>query len=157
MAVGKWLGASMMLYAADQYAKEQTEERFCIGEEKELAGGRIVWRRVENRGFALDLLDERPKIVRNGSLAAVLLGGIYGCGTFLRRGHLTEKMGAALVLGGGLSNLYDRLMRGYVVDYIGFRTKWKKLTGITYNFGDLFIFSGMGMLLGSFMKQKKKH
>ena len=33
-------------------------------------------------------------------------------------------------------------MRGKVVDYLGFRTKWKKITKITYNLGDLAIFLG---------------
>ena len=36
-----------------------------------------------------------------------------------------EKTALTLVLAGGASNLYDRLKRGYVVDY--FSIQWKKL------------------------------
>lgn len=156
MKPGKWMTASLSLSLIDQYVKEQVEERFCTGDEKKIAGSRIVWRRVENRGFALNLLDARPELVQKSSLAAVLLSGAYSSAVFLRKGHFFQKTGAMLLLGGALSNLYDRIWRGYVVDYIGFQTRWKKLTEITYNFGDFFIFSGMGMLLASCLKEKKK-
>ena len=47
-----------------------------------------------------------------------------------------------LFTGGAWSNIFDRIVRGKVVDYLGFRTKWKKITKITYNLGDLAIFLG---------------
>lgn len=156
MKPGKWMTASLSLSLIDQYVKEQVEERFCTGDEKKIAGSRIVWRRVENRGFALNLLDARPELVQKSSLAAVLLSGAYSGAVFLRKGHFFQKTGAMLLLGGALSNLYDRIWRGYVVDYIGFRTKWKQLTEITYNLGDFFIFSGMGMFLLSCLNGRKK-
>ena len=58
------MAASLSLSLIDQYVKEQVEERFCTGDEKKIAGSRIVWRRVENRGFALNLLDARPELVQ---------------------------------------------------------------------------------------------
>ena len=46
----------------------------------------------------------------------------------------------ALITAGGLSNLYDRLKRGYVVDYFSIRCKY--LEKVVFNLGDFFIFAG---------------
>ena len=43
---------------------------------------------------------------------------------------------------GSISNMFDRLVRGHVVDYVGFRLEDKHLEGITYNFADFFIAAG---------------
>ena len=47
-----------------------------------------------------------------------------------------------LCTGGALSNIVDRLLRGHVIDYIGFQTRWEKLTRITFNLGDFAIAAG---------------
>ena len=41
------------------------------------------------------------------------------------------------MVAGAWSNTFDRWFRGHVIDYVGFQTKWKKVTEITYNLGDL--------------------
>ena len=58
----------------------------------------------------------------------------------LNRGRRMQKAGLALVLGGAVSNLYDRFTRGYVVDY--FTIEWKALKRVIFNLGDLFVFGG---------------
>ena len=55
-----------------------------------------------------------------------------------------EKAGYALVLAGGLSNLYDRLRRGYVVDYFSIQAGFLKK--VVFNLGDLFIMAGAAVL-----------
>ena len=54
------------------------------------------------------------------------------------------KGGYALVLAGGLSNLYDRLRRGYVVDYFSIQAGFLKK--VVFNLGDLFIMAGAAVL-----------
>ena len=51
-----------------------------------------------------------------------------------------KKRMPTLTLAGGVSNLYDRMKRGYVVDYFSFQ--WKALKTVVFNLGDLFIFAG---------------
>ena len=58
----------------------------------------------------------------------------------LGRGRILEKLALTLTLAGGVSNLYDRMKRGYVVDYFSFQ--WKALKKVVFNLGDLFIFAG---------------
>lgn len=62
---------------------------------------------------------------------------------------------------GSISNMFDRLVRGHVVDYVGFRLEDKHLEGITYNFADFFIAAGavitvMTKLFRRARKRRKK-
>ena len=59
------------------------------------------------------------------------------------RGRILEKLALTLTLAGGVSNLYDRMKRGYVVDY--FSIQWKKLKKVVFNLGDIFIFAGSAL------------
>ncbi|MDE6887595.1 MAG: signal peptidase II, partial [Eubacterium sp.] len=45
--------------------------------------------------------------------------------------------------GGGLSNLYDRLRKGYVVDYFSFGTGPKWFRRLVFNLADFFVFAGV--------------
>ena len=65
-----------------------------------------------------------------------------------------RKLGLTMVLGGALSNTYDRVFRGYVVDYFSFNVKWKKLSSVIFNIADLFIF--IGSLMMSLFESKRK-
>ena len=69
-------------------------------------------------------------------------GGKKG-GIFTR---LMGKLGASFLLGGAASNLYDRLNRGYVVDYIRFpNCRIKKIRHIIFNIADFFLFMGAAL------------
>ena len=58
------------------------------------------------------------------------------------RAALPTVLGVALLLGGGLNNLYDRYTKGHVVDYfhLNFGPKW--LRAIVFNISDFCIFIG---------------
>lgn len=71
-------------------------------------------------------------------LSAVLLLGYF----FKARKHLEAKSSFAFILifSGAISNLIDRIIYGYVRDYLN-------LGITTLNLADLFIFTGIGLLL----------
>ena len=78
-------------------------------------------------------------------LASSLAGvWFYLMGT---KGRFLEKLALTLTLSGGISNVYDRLVRGYVVDY--FCVKWKALKRVVLNLGDVCIFVGAGLMLAA--------
>ena len=56
-----------------------------------------------------------------------------------------------LILGGALSNLYDRVVLGYVVDYLDFRV-WP-----VFNLADSCIFIGVAVLLFQSFSHGKNH
>ena len=57
-------------------------------------------------------------------------------------GKTLAKTGLALLLGGGLNNLYDRYRKHHVVDYIRFGIGPKWFRRIIFNVSDFFIFLG---------------
>ena len=70
--------------------------------------------------------------------------------TFTCKGSRLLKAGLAFLLGGAYSNTYDRLMRKYVVDYVSFPVKNKKIRNIVFNISDFCIAVGaLLMVLGS--------
>ena len=73
-----------------------------------------------------------------------------------KKGSKLKKIGLSLMTAGAWSNTFDRWLRGYVIDYIGFENKNKKIEKITWNLGDFFLISG-GIIvsLGSLLHKKK--
>ena len=109
--------------------------------------GKVQLRKLHNPGFPMGTLAGRPEIVRGLPLAVVSVL----TGRFLllagEPGKLPEKLGLAAVIGGGLSNLFDRFFRGFVVDYI--HVKAGPLDQIIFNLGDAMIASGGALMAGT--------
>jgi signal peptidase II len=112
------------------------------GEERTAFGGRVVLRKVYNKGFCLGILKGKPEIVKYTSAYAAVVLTIYQLFTLLRRGRFGKKVGLSLLTAGAWSNTFDRWFRGYVIDYVGFEAKKEKLTRLTYNLADFFIAAG---------------
>ena len=63
-------------------------------------------------------------------------------------------LGAGLLLGGGLSNLWERIRHGRVLDYLRFPKAPGPLKKYTYNLADLAIFAGaLGLVLSAFRRR----
>ncbi|MCI8726039.1 MAG: signal peptidase II [Hungatella sp.] len=109
--------------------------------------GLIMLHRNHNEGFPFGALKEKKELVKQLPLAVVsAVAGIFAW-LFPRKGYIVEKAGLALIIGGGLSNLYDRMKRGYVVDY--FSIRWKGLKKVVFNLGDICVFLGAAILLAA--------
>lgn len=140
------VGLILMIVILDLGIKDVIEETKETDFPKELEGtrGKIMIHRNHNAGFPFGAFSKRPELVKGVPLAVI--SGVAGIFLWLlpKKGHETEKFALALVLGGGLSNLYDRFVRNYVVDY--FSIQWKGLKKVVFNLGDIFIFLGAGIL-----------
>jgi signal peptidase II len=69
----------------------------------------------------------------------------------MKRGNELLKLGLSLIVAGGASNVWDRIKRKYVVDYI----YWKRLKKIIFNLADVMIALGSVLvLLHSFVSEK---
>jgi len=107
--------------------------------------GKIWLYRNHNAGFPFGFLQEREELVRTLPLVVTsMLGGIL-CWLECRKEKPCYRLGLALVIGGSLSNLYDRYVRKYVVDY--FSLQFGVLKKVVFNLGDLFVFAGSAMLM----------
>lgn len=138
-----------LLLGADVYIRQQVEENLNPGEEKEFLGGRVVIRKVYNRGFLLNLLDRYPAVVRGASIVAGAGVLVWDILAFAKKGHYVKKLGMTLVSAGAAGNLFDRLARGKVIDYIGIRSGRRFLDRVTANLGDIYIACGSLLVMGS--------
>lgn len=124
----------------DRQAPEQFPRPWAWGK------GKIVLHRHHNPGFPFGFLQKYGAVVRLVPLTVVsALGGVL---TYLipRKGRRLQKLGLAIVIGGALSNLYDRMVKHYVVDYFSFQ--FGPLKRVIFNLGDLCVFLGSGILMG---------
>lgn len=142
-----FIGIIALLAALDLLIKKIIEEQKEMEFPKELhgSGGKILLYQNHNSGFSFGFLKKHPKLVQMIPLAAAsFLSGMLA-GQLQHKGRIADKIGLSILLGGAVSNLYDRLVRHYVVDY--FSIQCKKLKKVVFNLGDLFIFLGAGILL----------
>lgn len=131
------------LFQADMAVKHEIETRPEFEERQEFLDGRIRVQRFHNHGMAGGkFAGHMSNIIRFSGLMTA--GAMAAFGRLLwKPGRAIEKTGFAFLTGGALSNLYDRCRRGYVVDYVSFRTPWEKFNRLIFNISDFFIFIGM--------------
>lgn len=111
----------------------------------ELLGGLLRVALVENVGAFLSLGERLPEPVRFIVFVVLVGVGLLAASVWLLRGAgsrpFAQSVGVALILGGGLGNLIDRLARGRVVDFLQLRTGALH-TGV-FNLGDFAIVAGV--------------
>lgn len=134
--------AAAGVFFGDLWIKGRIERNMEEGEEKRLWGGRILLRKYHNRGAVLNFGRRRQGLVSAVSVALTAAVAVLLCLSFGTQGNRLLRVGLALLLGGAFSNTYDRLKRKYVVDYLSFGVKWKRLRGIVFNVSDFCIMTG---------------
>lgn len=123
--------------------EQKSQEQFPRPMEK--TGGRIWLYRNHNAGFPFGFLEQYAGVVRMVPLVIIsALSGVF-CYLLSKKGRVLQKTGLAILLGGALSNLYDRMVRHYVVDYFSLQFGWLKK--VVLNLGDVCVFAGSGLLL----------
>lgn len=135
-------GIFAALFGTDMAVKQYVEDTFEKGKDKDTVLKHVVLRKVHNKGFALNTLDQYPKVIRNTSLISAGMLTVYDILLFRKRGKWLEKLGMILVSAGAASNIFDRLVRGKVIDYIGFKSRNKFLADITANLADFYVGAG---------------
>lgn len=135
-----------LVTAADLSVKWWVEKNFVFRKDKEILAGHGIMRKVHNKGLMMGLGEKHREVVK--ALSGAATAGILAMQFILieKPGYIKEKIGLSLIIGGAVSNTFDRLKRGYVVDYFGFNCKNKKVSRVTFNIGDFAIFAG-GILL----------
>ena len=89
--------------------------------------------KYHNFGAFLNLGEKKKGAGETDSTVITLLCLLLFIVTLGRHGKRLLKWALSLLLGGAFSNICDRLTRGYVVDYFGFRVKNKRLRNVIFN------------------------
>lgn len=137
----KFYLTALSIFTADECLKRTAEKR-RNAEERTVLSGKVILRSHHNKGICLNLFDRRPDLV---AFFSVLLTAAAAVRVFQVRKNPSQKLyaaGLSLVLGGALSNTWDRIHRKYVVDYFSFNCRWKWLRNLVFNLSDLCIFAG---------------
>jgi signal peptidase II len=123
-----WLGLAAILFVADQFTKVLILGYYRLGDSTTITSFfNIV--RVHNTGAAFSFLAgaggwQRWFFTAVGVGAAVFI-------VWMLRSHPGQKLFAfalSCILGGAVGNVVDRLLHGYVVDWLDFH--WRFLSGV---------------------------
>lgn len=145
----RWLAIiAFVILVADQWTKFLVYTRFRWGESIEVVADFFSLTYVRNFGAAFGLLQRAPTWFRDPFflvvplVASVIILAVYAK---LRDDQKASAWGLALIFGGAVGNLIDRIRFGYVVDFLDFH--WKELYHYpAFNVADSAIVVGVGTL-----------
>ena len=119
-----WLGIALVVLLADQFTKLLIVGSFTLGDSQTVTSFfNLV--RVHNSGAAFSMLS-----TASGWQRWLFTGiGVVATGfiVYMLRSHPTQKLfcfALALVLGGAVGNVIDRIAYGHVVDFLDFHWDW---------------------------------
>ena len=119
-----WLGIALVVLLADQFTKLMIVGSFTLGDSQTVTSFfNLV--RVHNSGAAFSFLSSASGWQRwlFTGIGMVATGFIV----YMLRSHPTQKLfcfALALVLGGAVGNVIDRIAYGHVVDFLDFHWDW---------------------------------
>lgn len=166
MKMNKWLRAFLILFilalniGCDQISKSIVRKDMHEYQVISYLDNHVTLEKVENTGAFLSLGDTLGGPVHFVLLVVLPVAALlFGLGYILTKTNINKYklLGIILIIGGGIGNLYDRIVHGSVtdfmhIDFVIFQT------GV-FNVADMSIMAGMAIiLLDSFLERKKaKH
>ena len=149
--IAVWILILAVIFWGDFFLKNYIENHVEEQEERKICYGRLLIRKHHNKGMMLNAGQKKRKLVAAISLVFTLILTAVFVVSLGHRGNNLLRLGLSLLLGGAFSNTYDRLRRGYVVDYVSFPVKWQRFRRIVFNCSDFCIIIGallsaLGML-----------
>jgi len=112
-----------VVFVLDLATKWLVEERIPLHDQLTVIPGFFRLTHVQNRGAAFGLFDDSPHEWKGLALILFSLVALAVVVYLLwKNSHVLNSTGIALalVLGGALGNLYDRLIAGHVTDFLDF-------------------------------------
>ncbi len=126
------------IFIGDLFVKNYIEKNKKLWKQEKILKDKLIITKYHNQGAFLNLLEKNREILL--VFSGVLLG-LLSMALLLaspKKGKRLLKLGLSFMVGGASSNVYDRIHRGYVVDYFSFSFYDK----IVFNISDFFIFLG---------------
>jgi signal peptidase II len=138
---------AILVVAVDQYTKHLIATRF-MPDESRIVVPHVLWLTyVQNQHGAFGLFGSHPLVL--AALASAVLVSFF---SWYRRerGGLGTHAAFALILGGAIGNIVDRVRLGYVVDF--FDLRWFPV----FNVADSCITVGVCLLLLRMLRHEAK-
>ncbi|MHB8059494.1 MAG: signal peptidase II [Gaiellaceae bacterium] len=137
----QWLSFALVVvcaFGADQLTKWLVTNRLELGSSVSIAGSLKI-SHVQNSGIAFGLFSQATSLVIVLTSAVVLWMIFFFAHSGARHPLLPVALG--LIVGGSVSNLFDRVVHGYVTDFVDFGF-WP-----SFNLADSFIVLGVAVLI----------
>lgn len=152
----KWLWLSAVVFVLDQITKWLAVDAFVLYERMEILPF-FNLTLAHNYGAAFSFLADHGGWQR--WFFTVIAGGVsVALIVWLKRVPKNDwwiAMALALILGGALGNVYDRVLLGYVVDFLDFH--WAGYHFPAFNIADSGITVGAAMMIFDMIRNPGKH
>jgi signal peptidase II len=132
----------------DRWSKHMVEQRIALYTHIQIIPGFFRLTHTENTGAAFSLFADSTAPWKTGLLIAFSVIALVVVSILLWKNHhaqVATGVGLALIMGGALGNLWDRLARGRVVDFLLFYVK--RYQWPVFNLADSAIVVGAGLLV----------
>ena len=143
----RYLLVPLLVVAVDQWSKWLIEERFALHEGVTVIPGFFNLVHVLNTGIAFGLFPSRGETFGTVLLAVLGLAALSIVGVYFSRAESHQRLllfALALIMGGAVGNLIDRLLLGAVTDFLDvYVSDWH---WPTFNVADSAISVGIGLL-----------
>lgn len=154
---GGYVAVSLVVLILDQWTKGLVTRAFSVHESKSLIEGFLDLTYVRNSGAAFGLfasVDSSLKALILNSVAVLVF--LIVSGYALRTSHKSVRLqlGFALILGGAVGNLMDRVRFQYVVDFLDFHVSGHHWPA--FNVADAAICIGVGLLFLDMLKNEEE-
>ena len=132
-----------ILITIDQISKRYVQDMFLAQNHEpfDLIPGIIECQYSQNTGVAFSMLADKPLFLTIFNSLVLIVLAIYFFRTSFR--SALDRLGFAFILAGGLGNLIDRFLWGYVIDFINPTF----IEFAIFNLADSFLNIGVALLL----------
>ena len=142
----------------DQFSKKMVRDQVEFRSTTEIIGEKFILTNVENAGAFLGMGSELNPIVKTILLLILPIAVLLFVLRYLLTKNDIDKLtviGLSFIVGGGIGNMYDRILYGQVTDFFHIDLGGIFKTGI-FNMADVSVMVGMGFILLAGLTSKKK-
>lgn len=153
----KAYGAAAAIFAIDRATKLIIESRVSFVDTYRVIPGFFDIVHSQNRGVAFGMFNDSTSEWRTTLLVIASVAAVVMVSVTLWNAKKLDRYslwGFALILGGAAGNVFDRIMRGQVTDFLLFYIgayQWP-----TFNMADSAIVIGSGLLILDLLRQKRQ-
>ncbi len=131
--------------AIDLTIKNHIEYNYPGKRKKDACFGFITIRNNKNTGGFLNFMDKKSLFVKLCAGVIIICCISYLIYLIVKNEGALKKLALAFILGGALSNEYDRIKKGSVTDYFSINLPFMR--DIVFNLGDMSIFAGIILII----------
>lgn len=142
-----WLIIIASIVFLDQLTKWLTVMNLDLKESVTVIEGFFNFTYVQNKGAAFSMFSDQRWVFMTISTVAIIALSIY----LWKRRHDSALLGVSLsfIIGGGLGNMVDRTILGYVIDFLDFiigkDASGRPIHFAIFNIADTFVCVGVGL------------